>query len=75
MLLKQIENLYDYHKQNLWSPFISTTEMHSSQTDSSTDEEMTLTNYKFLKTSKHFDKGLAKDTLYKITTQMACAFL
>lgn len=31
-----------------------------------------MTDYK---TSKHFDMGSAKDTFYKRTAQMACAFL
>lgn len=33
----------------------------------SIDEEKTLTNYKFLKISKHFDKGFTKDIFYNVT--------
>lgn len=47
--------------------FISITEIHSLQANSCIDEEKTLTNYKLLNTSKHFDKGFAKDKFYKVT--------
>lgn len=61
--------------QNYWSPFISLTEIPSYQTNLTSDDEKTLTNYKFLKTYKHLNIGLAKDIFHKITTLMACVFL